>query len=820
MVCVCVCVCRYSICECMCARPLWRTNPMLVIFLVSTIILTFSVRTFAIVPRLKSVTRKHPPPHTHNTHSTHTHNTQRTNGQLVSDIAAHRGKTIMASAQDSMEQGSEAAYSPPRDAAPTMTPPHALRPNTDVASSRPAARSLSSGSSAFTDVRGGSATRPGSGRRSSGSSRREVTDSPHQGHFPVVEDETKPDRAQRHDGSPTSQSSRPQLVCAHTTRPFACWPEKAIPGADFVANPDINPADQWRELVLPEPSALGQSTADRPEHPPPNDPVWDDDALAGLRPDAPGVYRIAVCITLYDEEAIEIEATLDSLQKCVACLRKAAKDDHVRREYEVVVVLIQDGCARANGSRIVHATTRELLELDGTLPSVWTSGTNHSRLTAIISPGVVAARAQLAKKVAGFDGEYSVAASTSASAAGDAKAGPADAVGACTEAGQAWARKYKELDMALIVSKGPNRQKHNSHGWFYGACEGLLKPDFVFLTDAGTTYQRDCLRKLVEAMHKDNSVVGTTGRQRAMTPGSMPGYDSSCGSWMRWLASPAMLQAFEFEATFTLNTALYTLLGMLPVLPGPCQLLRWEAVRSAFKEYLKIVRPTAGDGFIKALLRLAEDRVLSALVVLRSGGRTIWVPGATFYYPPEMSLESLIAQRRRWINGTLGAFLYVISDPDGVVDDGQLPATANPRVLAACWFFQMYQSTTVALSPAIFAAALQSSVRELEQKHWTGDFLSQARYHKFLGAPEMVAGGFFLVYLIWMIGAHFHKLSGCFCAGVWARLVFLINAFTMFTIMYSMVCSAVCVFVRFGVLTVTSWLTLALWGPPDLGVFH
>jgi len=250
------------------------------------------------------------------------------------------------------------------------------------------------------------------------------------------------------------------------------------------------------------------------------------------------------------------------------------------------------------------------------------------------------------------------------------------------------------------------------------------------------------------------------------------------------------------------------MLGMLPVLPGPCQLLRWKAVRSAFGEYLEIVRPTAGDGFIKALLRLAEDRVLSALVVLRSGGRTIWVPGATFYYPPEMGLESLIAQRRRWINGTLGANTYLITDQDHTVSDGAVP---GGRMMNFFWYFQMYQSVTVAVSPAIFADALQSSVLELEQKGWAGGFLSQARYNEFLGAPEMVAGGFFLVYLIWMLGAHFHKLSGCFCAGVWARLVFLINAFTMFTIMYSMVCSAVCAFVRFGVLTVTWWLTLALW---------
>ena len=48
--------------------------------------------------------------------------------------------------------------------------------------------------------------------------------------------------------------------------------------------------------------------------------------------------------------------------------------------------------------------------------------------------------------------------------------------------------------------------------------------------------------------------------------------------WARWWISPAPLQGFEFEATFLLSAAMFTMAGALPVLPGPCQLLWWTHI--------------------------------------------------------------------------------------------------------------------------------------------------------------------------------------------------------------------------------------------------
>jgi hypothetical protein len=62
--------------------------------------------------------------------------------------------------------------------------------------------------------------------------------------------------------------------------------------------------------------------------------------------------------------------------------------------------------------------------------------------------------------------------------------------------------------------------------------------------------------------------------------------------------------------------------------------------------------------FLRVNMRLAEDRVLSFVLVFCTGFGTKWVPGATFYYSPEVSFQTLLTQRRRWINGTVASYFY------------------------------------------------------------------------------------------------------------------------------------------------------------------
>ncbi len=62
--------------------------------------------------------------------------------------------------------------------------------------------------------------------------------------------------------------------------------------------------------------------------------------------------------------------------------------------------------------------------------------------------------------------------------------------------------------------------------------------------------------------------------------------------------------------------------------------------------------------FLRVNMRLAEDRVLSFVLVFCTGFGTKWVPGATFYYSPEVTFQTLLTQRRRWINGTVASYFY------------------------------------------------------------------------------------------------------------------------------------------------------------------
>ena len=218
-----------------------------------------------------------------------------------------------------------------------------------------------------------------------------------------------------------------------------------------------------------------------------------------------------------------------------------------------------------------------------------------------------------------------------------------------------------------------------------------------------------------------------------------------------YYCSPALLQGFEFEATLIMNSAIFNLVEAMPVLPGPCQLLKWRSLRrhevveeyfdllfseadvetgvtrhhtreirgpylesnvilksrslkrntkmlsnplressealrmseegrttmttndSSFKGSMRITMssaiPPPSDNqvqdttfklteFLRLHLRLAEDRILSFATVFCSGYGTKWIPGATFYYEPEVTFDMLLKQRRRWINGTAASFLY------------------------------------------------------------------------------------------------------------------------------------------------------------------
>jgi hypothetical protein len=170
-----------------------------------------------------------------------------------------------------------------------------------------------------------------------------------------------------------------------------------------------------------------------------------------------------------------------------------------------------------------------------------------------------------------------------------------------------------------------------------------------------------------------------------------------------------------------------------------------------------VVKPLTFTEFLRVNMRLAEDRVLSFVTVFSTGYGTKWIPGATFFYEPEVNFSTLLTQRRRWINGTVASFLYFFSSTrarqriyGGFFDSHK--AGKSMRLVDILWSLSLVQSFFSLLSPSVFATALYTSLIELD-KLADGDGVDVFANFMKPKRAGMVAVVFLLVYILWVIRA-------------------------------------------------------------------
>jgi len=253
----------------------------------------------------------------------------------------------------------------------------------------------------------------------------------------------------------------------------------------------------------------------------------------------------------------------------------------------------------------------------------------------------------------------------------------------------------KSLKMSVII-KLDNRRKHNSHAWFLETFAQEMESDYTFLTDCGTRFDKKCLINLYRGISNDPTCSAISGRQRVMNTKQQESEDSFRGFMYR------SMQRFDYEASLASYVGAFSSFGMLPVIPGPCGLYRFSAIcnikkrqelRNQYEELTKdIVNAAAlsnlesshtdnGDyidaidfyiktvalnpdetGMLLGSLLLAEDRILSYAAVLKTDKRfhTKYEPSACFYFEAETNPTTLLQQRRRWINGTLAGYLWLL----------------------------------------------------------------------------------------------------------------------------------------------------------------
>jgi len=221
----------------------------------------------------------------------------------------------------------------------------------------------------------------------------------------------------------------------------------------------------------------------------------------------------------------------------------------------------------------------------------------------------------------------------------------------------------KFLSITLVI-KLQNQRKHNSQEWFCGknGFADSTNPEYLFFTDAFAMYQNWCLYHLCKELDKNKKMVAVTGRQRLMSKRQQ-------GSSESFFSLETMLrhvQLYDFESSNVIYNGAFSLGGMLPVIPGPCGLYRAsnlldDNVRDYYFETVN--KDPSKTGIIGGNLQIAEDRILTYASVVKSNIKGAYMKfntSAIFYFEAEIDLDSFLFQRRRWINGSVAGYIYLL----------------------------------------------------------------------------------------------------------------------------------------------------------------
>ena len=226
----------------------------------------------------------------------------------------------------------------------------------------------------------------------------------------------------------------------------------------------------------------------------------------------------------------------------------------------------------------------------------------------------------------------------------------------------------------IFCVKQFNKRKLNTHLWFLGGFCEVVQPRFVMLLDVGTRPLPGSLFYLYDAMVSDEQVAGCCGEIRPIS------YDC----WK--VVIPAQVVEYKFSHMF--DKALESIIGYITVLPGAFSAYRWEALQGAplWKDYFKsMCHPELMDAF-QSNIYLAEDRVLCLSLVTKRNCKYIlrYVKSSVAETDVPDSISLLMAQRRRWINGSWFALV------DTVRKINRICKSSHSLLRKTCFLLQMF----------------------------------------------------------------------------------------------------------------------------------
>jgi len=200
----------------------------------------------------------------------------------------------------------------------------------------------------------------------------------------------------------------------------------------------------------------------------------------------------------------------------------------------------------------------------------------------------------------------------------------------------------------LVILKEENKGKLHSHMWAFNGIAPLCKPKYCFLIDVGTIPNERAVQMLYEEMEKNPSIGGCCGE---ITP------VMSCNPLV-WA------QSFEYKISHVLDKSFESVFGFISVLPGAFSAYRYEAIegRPLQKYFSSSQKKLSELGAFRANMYLAEDRILCfELICQKDRAWTLhYVKNALATTDVPSTLLELLKQRRRWLNGSFFAMVYVL----------------------------------------------------------------------------------------------------------------------------------------------------------------
>lgn len=222
---------------------------------------------------------------------------------------------------------------------------------------------------------------------------------------------------------------------------------------------------------------------------------------------------------------------------------------------------------------------------------------------------------------------------------------------------------------SLLFLKEKNTRKINSHRWFFDAFCGCAQPRLCAMLDVGTRLGICSIYEVWKAFYLNPKIGGVCGELCVDTNGKSS----------KLVNLLVAAQNFEYNSSNIFDKPIESLFGYVNVLPGAFSIYRYEALRSSSpNQHTPLERYFSGDltykknfakasGLKKANTYLAEDRVLGFEVISNRSNEWIlgFVKGAKAYTDVPETVAEFLSQRRRWMNGSFFASLYVISNaPD------------------------------------------------------------------------------------------------------------------------------------------------------------